>query len=873
MTRVSPAVDPVKTELSGERMELPADETESPREERELSPVNPASATMLREMSYTDMYLNAMQEEQSDAENNYQLNLSEDENSGSQSINRFRVAGSAVMATLPSSRLQHSQTGAVLGRKLARDQKRKVSSIQTSDGANTRRRNSRRGTINLEMLDQAAEKGLKMSFDDDDDYDAVERLKQLEVIKQMPIAMYLKRKLRNRLFEGMPDLESGTCDACTYKCKLDCYKCGVRSAFCWRDFRLTTTLWSGAFKNIEGHFGSGVLTYFRFLKWLFQLNFGIFLLVFFFIILPEVIFNTDGYTMAVTGSVNLTDAQTLAANCSANYVVNTSSSTVQLMLDFLQGTGWMEQTAVFYGYYSDQQVVAFSGWRYNMPLAYIIISAVYFLMSLVLMVHHTARGFREKLFASEDSLKQYCNSVFASWDFGMDDKKNCRIKHKSIHREMTGNIEAEREARRMQNRSGKEKCKTYSLRVLVNVLVVALLGGSGYLIYWVTLTMTEIQERDDFLSYSYIVQFLVEFTSSLTITMLNGMVPLIFKKVVVLEDYTPSFTLNITLARTVFLRLASVGVLIFTLYSEITCSPQDSCGVGISPGCTSIQCWETHVGQELYKLVIMDFITVIVVTFLVEFPRKLIVSKCDCKLSKIIGPQQFDITKNVLDLVYSEVLLWLGTFFAPMIPVICVIKLFIIFYVKQLSLLVCCVPSNQPYKAHESRSFILLVLTVAFIVCLTPVYFVVFRMSPSPSCGPFRIYEHMYDILPITVDSWPEWIQSIFEWIGSAMIIIPIFVILCLTIYYLDQMWKSYRAMTIVLKEQLHMEGKDKQFLLARIHELSGTKKAPAGHKPSSKAKPPAAIGEEIQAPPYSKKQETFSNHSTSPFGVTGVDV
>lgn len=31
-------------------------------------------------------------------------------------------------------------------------------------------------------------------------------------------------------------------------------------------------LWYGSMKKIEGHFGSGVGTYFKFLRWLFSLN-------------------------------------------------------------------------------------------------------------------------------------------------------------------------------------------------------------------------------------------------------------------------------------------------------------------------------------------------------------------------------------------------------------------------------------------------------------------------------------------------------------------------------------------------------------------------------------------------------------------------
>ena len=46
------------------------------------------------------------------------------------------------------------------------------------------------------------------------------------------------------------------------------------------------------FMCFAGHFGTGVLSYFIFLKWLFQLNCAIFGLVFLFIVVPQLALNT-----------------------------------------------------------------------------------------------------------------------------------------------------------------------------------------------------------------------------------------------------------------------------------------------------------------------------------------------------------------------------------------------------------------------------------------------------------------------------------------------------------------------------------------------------------------------------------------------------
>ena len=41
-----------------------------------------------------------------------------------------------------------------------------------------------------------------------------------------------------------------------------------------------------------------------------------------------------------------------------------------------------------------------------------------------------------------------------------------------------------------------------------------------------------------------------------------------------------------------------------------------------------------------------------------HFPSRLLTTKCDCGLLNKVGPAEFDIPKNVLDLVYAQILCW-----------------------------------------------------------------------------------------------------------------------------------------------------------------------------------------------------------------------
>lgn len=90
------------------------------------------------------------------------------------------------------------------------------------------------------------------------------------------------------------------------------------------------------------------------------------------------------------------------------------------------------------------------------------------------------------------------------------------------------------------------------------------------------------------------------------------------------------------------------------------------------------QCWETAIGQEIYRFVIIDFLLVGCVGALYHLIR--------FALCKYVWPQiglpEFSISRSSLGLIFNQTLLWIGLFFSPILGAILIIKMILIFYLR-----------------------------------------------------------------------------------------------------------------------------------------------------------------------------------------------
>ncbi|XP_032093098.1 transmembrane channel-like protein 4 [Thamnophis elegans] len=583
---------------------------------------------------------------------------------------------------------------------------------------------------------------------------------------------------------------------------------------------LSARLWRGTLHHIEGHFGTGIQSFFNFLRFLVLMNFVASLLVVGFVIAPNAAFEALQLNWTSQANSSLVNALCQKYNPIPQGLVSYFS----YILDLLSGQGFIEQTYLFYGYYPNM-AVSFVNFAYDIPLAYLLTTLFYLLFCLAWIVRRSVLCLKQSLVSEDTSLASYSNKVFAGWDFSLMQDNMVQLKHKSIRYELRMDLEEASFRKHQAELTTSERVGLYLLRSLINILVLVLLGASFYCIFLaVSYSQKMLGKADSPENSLFFLDLLVAYLPSAVITAANLLVPMIFEFLVPLEKYPLSFEIKITLLRNVVLRFASLIVVLVTLWGQITCngdmqnSDCRNCGYNnkLHP------CWETSVGQEMYKLMIFDLVITLLVILLVEFPRKLLVTYWpSCLLLKWLGEQEFGVPDNILNLVYGQTLCWTGALFCPLLPVLNTIKYIVIFYMKKLTLYANCRPAERTFRASSSNAFFLLILLLGLTISCVPALYSIFVLPPSKACGPFRDQSTMWNVVTQAVSELPAGAQDFLRFVGSVAFSAPLFLLLSVFMFYLKALANSYSSRIKSLKGQLRLEGQDKFFLVKQISELS----------------------------------------------------
>ncbi|NWR69088.1 TMC3 protein, partial [Centropus unirufus] len=627
--------------------------------------------------------------------------------------------------------------------------------------------------------------------------------------------------------------------------------------------------WEMRIKKIESHFGSGVASYFIFLRWLFGINIVLTIMTGAFVVLPELLAGAPfGSTVSKTiPKEHIGSAQDLDTIWSLGARLNPF---------FI---GYLQYSVLFYGYYGSDRKIGKAGYR--LPLAYFLVGMAVFAYSFIILLKKMAKNSRMSLASASDENYTFCWRLFCAWDYLIGNPEAAESKAAAIVNSIREAILEEQEKKKSKNLA-----VTISLRIIANILVLLSLAGSIYIIYFVVDRSQKLERTKKELT------LWEKNEVSVVVSLITMIAPSAFELVAALEMYHPRTTLRFQLARVLVLYLGNLYSLIIALLDKVNSmsvtesdvnsnasnstnflatkilSKEDNLSTTIpdvpfksivtsqdihtqgstvsdslinstvSSNTQNQQCWETYVGQEMLKLSIIDMIFTVASILLIDFFRGLCVrylSDCWCwdLESKFPEYGEFKIAENVLHLVYNQGMIWMGAFFSPCLPAFNVLKLIGLMYLRSWAVLTCNVPHQQVFRASRSNNFYLAMLLFMLFLCMLPTIFAIARYKPSLSCGPFSGQEKIYDIVSETIkNDFPPWFNTVIAYISSPVVVLPALLLLFMLIYYLQSIARSLKFTNNQLRMKIQAERtEDKkkvvQMAVARFQNLDGNDKRP----------------------------------------------
>ncbi|KAF7667885.1 hypothetical protein LDENG_00042330 [Lucifuga dentata] len=577
----------------------------------------------------------------------------------------------------------------------------------------------------------------------------------------------------------------------------------------FENFKTACIPWERKIKEVESHFGSSVASYFIFLRWMYGMNLVLFGFMFGLVVLPEVLMGLP------YGSIARKTVPREEQDRAMDFSV---------LFDF---GGYCKYSFLFYGYYnSDRQIGLL---KFRLPLSYLLVGVGIFGYSLMVVIRTMARNANEGGDGAEEGEFTFSWKMFTSWDYLIGNPETADNKYASITTSFKESIVDEQENQKDENIHLRR-----FLRVLANFLILCSLGGSGYLIYFVVKRSQEFAEMDKD-KLSWFEKNEVEFVMSL----LGLVCPPLFETIAELEDYHPRIALKWQLGRIFALFLGNLYTFLFALFDEVNAKlerektiknstiwalnqyyanyssfynttdvpPPDVHPADVIRG----PCWETAVGIEFVKLIMSDIQVTYLTILIGDFLRALLVrflNYCWCWDLEAGFPSygEFDISGNVLGLIFNQGMIWMGAFYAPGLVGLNVLRLLCSMYYQSWAVMSCNVPHQRVFKASRSNNFYMGLLLMVLFLSMLPVVYAIMTLSPSFDCGPFSGQAKMYDVIMETIErDLPSFISNIFSYATNPGLIIPGVLLMVLALYYLNAVSKGYQQANIDLKKKMQM--------------------------------------------------------------------
>ncbi|KAJ4941412.1 hypothetical protein JOQ06_011291 [Pogonophryne albipinna] len=575
----------------------------------------------------------------------------------------------------------------------------------------------------------------------------------------------------------------------------------------FENFKTACIPWEQKIKEVESHFGSSVASYFIFLRWMYGLNMVLFGLMFGLVVLPEILMGLP-YGSIPRKTVPREEQET--------------AMDFSVLNDF---GGYIKYSFLFYGYFNNNRRIGLL--QFRLPLSYLLVGVGIFGYSLMVVIRTMARNANEGGDGAEEGEFTFSWKMFTSWDYLIGNPETADNKYASITTSFKESIVDEQENQKDENIHLRR-----FLRVLANFLITCSLGGSGYLIYFVVKRSQDFAKMEKE-NLSWLEKNEVEFVMSL----LGLVCPPLFETIAELEDYHPRIALKWQLGRIFALFLGNLYTFLFALFDEVNEKLETEKSIKNATDWAFEQyytnysshynttdvpppnvhpadvirgpCWEDAVGIGFVKLIVSDMQVTYLTILIGDFARAFIVrflNYCWCWDLEAGFPSygEFDISGNVLGLIFNQGMIWMGAFYAPGLVGLNVLRLLSSMYYQCWAVMCCNVPHERVFKASRSNNFYMGLLLLVLFLSLLPVVYTIMTVSPSFDCGPFSGQGKMYDVIMETIEQdLPPFLANIFTYATNPGLILPAVLLMVLAIYYLNAVSKGYQNANLDLKKKM----------------------------------------------------------------------
>ncbi|XP_067439931.1 transmembrane channel-like protein 6b [Thunnus thynnus] len=689
-----------------------------------------------------------------------------------------------------------------------------------------RRRQSRPTIPHLDRSARPSIRGYGMEGDTTDaDVDKRERLvnnlqnlsvsDRVRMLRAMPLSVAEKRELRTSALHKERRTQSGSQIPCCSQLKYYIIIALRQSWYSWLSFLHSLQLWQVALKRVSGRFGTGVLSYFLFLQTLLFFNVFLFLVTGAFMVLPQ------------------------AVHPPALPAGRRSFSGLEL----LTGAGYFSDTVMYYGYYCNytlhkscrdddggKNVSVTNGTNldcvsksltYNMPIAYFFTIGVAFFITCIILVYSMSKSFGQS-FRIGKSHSILAMKVFCCWDFRVLKKTSVELMSDNIYIQLK-ELLAEVSHKQVKNTMCQKLWRLTVHGLAWTICIASTTACAAGIYYFSDYMHKNLQQSSRNASQDPLLNEASLLALPVVVSLINLLLPGLFNLAAWMEEYdSPSVRTYVAIGRNLMLKVSILGVLCYHWLGR----------VATDPGSIGLKCWESFVGQELYRFLLMDFIFTLLDTLFGEFLWRLFSEKV---LKRRRNPV-FDIARNVLELIYGQTLAWLGVLFTPLLPAVQILKLLLLFYIKKSSVMMNCQAPRKPYRVSQMTTiFITLLCFPSFLGASVSVTYTMWSITPSSSCGPFRELKTMFQ----AGKRWVEELEkdnpnlSLLARAHSYLVENPFFLfvgagIFLIVIYFHSQVVDGQRKIISLLQEQIENEGEDKKFLITRLQSIHEQKRTPA---------------------------------------------